>query len=131
MAKQLSSSVLDALLNAVKNGAVKVLLIKNYAAGDSYATVTGNAVANATISSTDFSGPVAGSANARALTFNGKTGTATAVALAAGNGQDHHFAFTDGASTVLWVTDETSEQANGATDTIVFPSLVLTASQPT
>jgi hypothetical protein len=131
MAKQLSSSVLDALLNAVKNGATKVLLIKNYSAGDSYATVTGNAVASATISATDFTGPSAGASSARTLTFNGKSATATAAALAAGNGQDHHFAFTDGSSTVLWVTDETAELANNVGDTITIPSVVLTSNQPT
>jgi hypothetical protein len=51
--------------------------------------------------------------------------------LAAGNGQDHEFVFTDGSARVLWVTDETAELANAIGDTIAFPTLVYTANQPT
>lgn len=129
MPKQVSQSALDAQLNAIKNGATKIMLIKNYTAGDSYATVTGNAVATATISASNFT--LGSSGAARTLTFAaGTTATATGAALAAGNGQDHHIAFTDGISTVLWVTDETGELANSSGDTIGFPSVVLTANQP-
>jgi hypothetical protein len=130
MPKQVAQSVLDAELNAIKNSATRVMLIKNYAAGDSYTTVTGNAVATATITSADFT-LGSGTSNARTLTFGGKSATATSAALAAGNGQDHHIAFTDGSATVLWVTDETAELANAINDTINIPSVVYTANQPT
>lgn len=131
MPKQVSQSALDAQLNAIKNSATKVLLIKNYAAGDSYATVTGNAVASATVGPSNFT-LAAGASNGRVLNFAaGTTALATSGALAAGNGQDHHIAFTDGVSTVLWVTDETGEAANNVNDTIAFPAVALTVNQPT
>jgi hypothetical protein len=128
MAKWVNTSVLDGGLNVVKNSATKMLLIKNYTAGDSYATVTGNSVAAATMASTDFT--LAGT-SARTLTTATKSATATGAALGTGNGQDHHIAFTDGSATVLWVTDETGEAANASGDTINFPSVVLTVNQPT
>lgn len=44
---------------------------------------------------------------------------------------DLHFAFTDGSANVYWVTDETSNQAILAGNTINFPVLTYTSNQPT
>lgn len=121
--------VLDGGLLVIKNSATRMLLIKNYSFGDSYATVTGNAVASVTMAPTDYT--LASSGNSRTLTVAAKSATATGAALAAGNGQDHHIAFTDGSARVLWVTDETGEAANAVNDTINFPSVVHTSNQPT
>lgn len=44
---------------------------------------------------------------------------------------DLHIAFTDGSAKVLWVTDETSNQQVTSGNTINFPQLTYTASQPT
>jgi hypothetical protein len=197
MSKFVNSSVMDAFLNAIKNGATKMLLIKAYTFGDSYATVVGNKLAEATMTSADFT--LATSGNNRTLTTAAKSATAVAAAAAlvadtlatsgttttltltgagwtvnaftnkmltiisgTGAGQEakitsntatvltfpamttapdstSHFrvnedlyvAFTDGAANVLWVTDETSEQAVSVSDTINFPAFVYTQIQPT
>lgn len=123
--------VLDGGLLAIKNNATRLLLVKNYTAGDSYATVVGNAVATATVTSADFT--IANGTNgARTITLAaGKTATASGAALAAGNGQDHEFAITDGSARVLAMLDETGESANQVGDTINFPALVYTSNQPT
>lgn len=128
MPKFAHSDVLDGGPLVIKNSAVKMLLIKNYAAGDSFATVTGNAVASVTMAATDYA--LVSSGSNRTLTSAAKSATATGAALAAGNGQDHHIAFTDGAARVLWVTDETAELADNVGDTINFPAVVYTANQP-
>jgi hypothetical protein len=123
MAKWAHSDVLDGGLNAIKNGATKQILVKNYAAGDSYATVTGNAVATATMTSADFA--IASSGNSRVLTTTAKSATS-----AAGAAGDHHIAFTDGSAKVLWVTDETGEATVNSGDTVNFPALTYTNQQP-
>lgn len=128
MPKFAHPDVLDGGPLVIKNSATKMLLIKNYTVGDTYATVTGNAVASATMAATDYT--LASSGNARTLTAAAKSATASGAALAAGNGQDHHIAFTDGSARVLWVTDETGEAADNVGDTINFPAAVYTANQP-
>lgn len=124
MAKWVHSDVLDGGLNAIKNGATKMILVKNYTTGDSYATVTGNAVATVTMTAADYT--ITASGNNRVLTTGAKSATATA----AGGAGDHHVAFTDGASKVLWVTDETGEVAVNINDTVNFPAIPYTSQQP-
>lgn len=127
MAKWVHSDVLDGGLNAIKNGATHMLLIKAYAAGDSYATVVGNLVADATMVAGDYT--ISSSGNNRQLvTAAGKSATASAGSGAAPN---LHIAFTDGTSKVLWVTDETSDQVITSGNTVNFPQLTYTNNQPT
>ena len=127
MSKWVSSNVLDSGLNYIKNNATKMLLIKAYAAADSYATVVGNSVGEATMTSTDF--VLSSSASNRVLTTAaGKTATASAGSGATPN---LHLAFTNGSSEVIWVTDETSDQVITAGNTINFPQLTYTSNQPT
>lgn len=126
MAKFAHADVLDGGLNAIKNGAIRMLLIKTYAAGDSYATVNGNKIAEAEMTSADFT--LSGAAGAaRALTAAAKSSTASANS---GATPDLHIAFTDNSSKVLWVTDETSDQVITSGNTINFPSLTYTSNQP-
>lgn len=125
MAKYFHPDVLDGGLNAVKTVATKMMLIKAYTLADSYATVIGNKVAEVTMSSADFT--LASSGNNRTLTTATKSATATAI----GGAGDHHIAFTDGTGKVLAVTDETGEAAVAVSDTVNFPALVLTKTQPT
>lgn len=128
MAKYSHSDVLDGGLNAIKSGATKMLLIKAYAAADSYATVTGNKVAEVTMTSTDYT--LSGSDGAARVltTASGKSATASANSGATPN---LHIAFTDGSSKVLWVTDETSDQVVTSGNTVNFPQITYTSSQPT
>jgi hypothetical protein len=126
MAKYAHADVLDGGLNAIKNGATRMLLLKAYAAGDSYATVTGNAICTIAMVSGDYT--LSGADNApRILTVAAKSGTASASSGASPN---LHIAFTDNVSKVLWVTDETSDQVVTSGNTINFPSLTYTSNQP-
>lgn len=126
MAKWVRSGVLDNGLNDIKTNATKMLLISAYSAGDSYATVTANKLAEVTMASTDYT--LASSGSNRTLTVGaGKTATATA---SASGSPDLHIAFTDGAANVIWVTDETSNQAITSGNTINFPAPVYTSNQP-
>lgn len=127
MAKFVHSDVLDNGLNAIKTGATHMLLIKAYAAGDSYATVVGNAVADAAMTATDYT--ITSSGNNRVLTSAaGKSATASA---GSGSTPNLHIAFTDGSAKVLWVTDETTDQVITSGNTVNFPSLSYTSNQPT
>jgi hypothetical protein len=128
MAKYAHADVLDGGLNAIKNGATKMLLIGGYTAGDSYATVVAAKVAEATMTSSDYTLSGADGA-ARVLTTAAKSGTASANS---GATPDLHIAFVDTVnSKVLWVTDETSDQVVTSGNTVNFPALTYTSSQPT
>ena len=126
MAKWVKSTVLDDGINVIKNTATKMLLISAYTAGDSDATVLANALNAAVVMApTDFT--VAASGNNRTLTVvAGKTSTASASAAS----PDLHIAFMTAANAVLWVTDETSNQAITSGNPITFPALVYTTNQP-
>ena len=129
MAKWVRSGVLDNGLNDIKTNATKMLLLKAYTFGDSYATVTGgsNILAEVVMTSGDYT--LASSGNNRTLTTaSGKSATASNSSVA---GDDLHFAFTDGSSAVIWVTDETSNQVITSGNTVNFPQLVYTSNQPT
>lgn len=127
MAKWVRSGVLDNGLNDIKTNATKMMIIKAYTAGDSYATVTGNKVAEVTMVSGDYT--LGSSGNNRTLTVgSGKSATATANS---GATPDLHIAFTDGSANVIWVTDETSDQQIYSGNTVNFPAPVYTANQPT
>lgn len=127
MAKYAHIDVLDGGLNAIKSGAIRILLLKAYAAGDSYATVTGNKICEQTMASGDYA--ISGAdAAPRVLTTSAKSGAASANS---GASPDLHIAFTDNVSKVLWVTDETSNQVVTSGNTVNFPSLTYTSGQPT
>lgn len=126
MAKWARSGVLDNGLNDIKNTATKMQLIKAYTAGDSYATVQGNLVAEVTMTSSDYTLGTSGS-NRTLTTASGKTATAS---VGSGSSPNLHFAFTDGSANVIWVTDESSDQVVTAGNTVSFPQLVYTAQQP-
>lgn len=127
MAKWVRSGVLDNGLNDIKNNATRMYLLTSYTAGDSYATVIAAALnAGVVMAPADF--VLSSSGNDRlCTTASGKSGAATAT-VAAG---DRHIAFTDGAANVIWVTDETTNQAITSGNTINFPALVYTSQQPT
>lgn len=125
--KWVHSDVLDGGLNAIKNAATKMLLISNYANGDSYATVIGNKLAEANMGSGDF-GITSSGSNRVLTTAGGKSATAT---VATTGTPDLHIAFTDGTGKVLWVTDETTNQSITTGNTVNFPQLTYTSNQPT
>lgn len=129
MTKWVNSKVQDDGLNYIKNNCNKIALISTYAANDSYATVTSNLLAEATMTSSDFT--LAGAAGA-ARTLTTAAGKQDAAANAGGGGAAMHFAFLNTTlSEVLWVTDETSDQTITINNPITFPSLVYTSNQPT
>jgi hypothetical protein len=124
MNKYAHSDVLDGGLNAIRNNAIRMLLLKAYTAGDSFATVAGNAICTVTLASGDFT-LSGGDIAARVLTTTAKSGTASA------SGTSTAIAFTDNVGKVLWVTAETSGQAVTSGNTVNFPSLTYTSGQPT
>lgn len=127
MAKWANATVLDGGLTAVKTGATRMILIKAYTAGDSYATVVGNAVATVNpMASGDF--VITGSAGApRVCTVGAKS-----VVAAANSGAvpDLHIALTDGVSSVLLVTDEITDVSVSIGNTVNFPAWTYTIPQP-
>jgi hypothetical protein len=119
--------VLDQGPNFIKTNCTRMVAIKTYAFGDTYATVNGagNILAEATMASTDFT--LASSGNDRTLTTaSGKSDTS-----ANATGAVTHIGFLDVTnSKVLWVTQETSGQTITSGNPVNFPSLVYTAKQP-
>jgi hypothetical protein len=126
MAKYASADVLDGGLDAIRNGAIRMLLLKAYTVGDSYATVTGNKICEVTMAPDDYALSGADGA-ARVLTVATKSGVASA---SSGSVPDLHIAFTDNASKVLLVTDETTDQVVTSGNTVNFPILTYTSAQP-
>jgi hypothetical protein len=128
MAKWAHADVLDNGPAYIRTNCTKIAAISTYTAGDSFATVNGNLLAEATLTSANFTLGTSGSN--RTCTFG--AGVTDASANASGGGATTHFAFLDVAgSKVLWVTEETSDQAIVAANPVAFPSLVYTAQQPT
>ena len=125
MSKWVHADVLDNGPAYIKTNCDKVCDVSAYTAGDSYATVTAAILAEATLTTTDFT--LASSGNDRTLTTaTGKQDTSANV-----SGTASHIAFVDTvASKVLWVTEETSGQSITAGNPATFPSLVYTAKQP-
>lgn len=128
MAKFAHQQVLDNGLNYIKNNCDKIALISSYSVGESYSTVAAKILAEATMTSTDFT--LASSGNNRTLTS--AAGKSDTSANATGGSATNHIAFlnTTG-SEVLWVTEETSGQVVTAGNPVNFPSLVYTSNQPT
>lgn len=129
MTKWVHSDVLDNGLNAIKNNANSMVLIKAYSAGDSYATVNGNVVAEVAMTSGDYT--LGSSGSDRTLTTaSGKTDSAADAN--SGASPDLRIAFRDTVnSKVLWVTEENTDQVITAGNAVTFPSLVYTSHQPT
>ena len=125
MTKWAHADVLDNGPAYIKSNCNKVCVVSAYTAGDSYATVTAAILAEATLTTTDFT--LASSGNDRTLT----TATGKQDTSANATGAASHIAFVDTVnSKVLWVTEETSGQTITASNPVTFPSLVYTAKQP-
>ena len=125
MAKWVNSLVLDGGLNYIKNNATQMLLIRAYTSGDTYGTVVGNQVAAVTTSSSNFT--LYGTTSRSLVTSGSLSAVATASSGATPN---LHIAFTDGSSTVYWVTDESSDQVVNSGNTVYFPAVTYTSNQP-
>ena len=125
MAKYAHPDVLDNGPTYIKTNCNKIAVISAYTSGDSYATVNGKILAEATMASGDFT--LGTSGNDRTLT----TAAGKQDASANAGGAASHIAFLDTVnSKVLWVTEETSGQTIVLGNPVAFPSLVYTAKQP-
>jgi streptogramin lyase len=128
MAKWAHADVLDNGPNFIKTNCNSWVCVATYAAGDSYATVTGgsNILAQVAMTGTDFTNGASGSD--RTLTVaSGKSD-----ASANNTGAATHLVFLDTSnSKVLWATEETSGQTITSGNPVNFPSgIVYTAKQP-
>lgn len=134
MAKWANASVLDGGTDLIRTLAgtaarVKMHVIKAYAAGDSYATVTGNSCGSVDMAAADYVQSGAAGA-ARTTTIAAKN--AVPVTANSGAGPDLHIAHVDSTgSVVLYVTDETSNQVLTAGNTMNIPSHTYAVNQPT
>lgn len=125
MAKWAHADVLDNGPNYIQTNCDKVCVVSAYTAGDSYATVTAAILAEAALTTTDFTLASSGD-DSTLTTASGKQDTS-----ANASGTASHIAFVDTAnSKVLWVTEETSGQTIVLGNPVTFPSLVYTAKQP-
>jgi hypothetical protein len=126
MAKYAHPDVLDNGISYIKTNANKIAVVSAYTFGDAYSTVNGNILAEATMTSTDYT--LGTSGNDRTLTSAAGKSDASANAT----GTASHIAFLDTLnSKVLWVTEETSTQQIQSGNQVNFPSLVYTSKQPT
>lgn len=126
MSKWAHADVLDNGPNYIKNNCNVIVALLAYSAGDSYAAVIAgsNVLAQTSMSSIDFTNGSSGG-NRTLTSASGKQDT-----NADADGDPTHIAFLDTAtSKVLWVTDETGSVSITTGSTVIFPSLVYTASQ--
>jgi len=128
MSKWVHQDVLDFGIDRIKQQANSYRLIKNYAAGDSYATVVGNSIVAAAMAAGDYTLGSSGS-NRTLSVAAGKTGNASGASV---QGDNLHLAFIDTVnSKVLWVTDETTDQVITNGNLVNLPAPVYTSQQPT
>lgn len=134
MAKWANASVLDGGSDLIRTLAgtaarVKMHVIKAYAAGDSYAVVTGNSCGSVDMAAGDYVQSGAAGA-ARTTTIAAKAGVS--VTANSGAAPDLHIAHVDSTgSAVLYVTDETSNQVLTSGNTMNIPSHTYAVGQPT
>ncbi|MFM8899150.1 MAG: hypothetical protein ACKOF9_04270 [Burkholderiales bacterium] len=126
MARWASAAFLDGGLDYLAANATRMLLVSNYTAGDSYATVLANSVAEATMAPGDYTKSSSG-LNRLVTTAAGKSATASA---GTGATPDSHIAFTNGSNAVIYVTDETTNQVVIVGNTVNFPQLTYRSDQP-
>lgn len=121
--------VLDGGLLYLKNNVTKMVLIgAQPAVPPVYATVMATALAEVTLTPTDLTIGGGGGLAPRTLTVAaGKSSTATASSSAS---PELHLIFTNGTDTILWMTDETSNQTIYSGNTINFPAPVYTSNLP-
>lgn len=128
MAKFAHADVLDNGPNYIKANCSKIAVVSSYTFGATYATVSAAILAEATMTSADFT--LSSSGNDRLLTT--AAGKQDASANATGGSATNHIVFLDTTnSKVLWATEETSGQVITTGNTVTFPSLTYTAKQPT
>lgn len=127
MPKYAHIDVLDHGVIHLRDNATRLLLLKTYTAGDSYATVIANKLAEVAMTTLDFA--ISGAdAAPRVLTTTAKPGVTASAS--SGPTPDLHFALTDNVGKVLAVTDETSNQEIVSGNSVNFPSLTYTSNQP-
>lgn len=114
MTKSIHSDVLDAALNIIKNNANRISVCNAQPTTITELTTT-YMLAIKTISSTDFTGPVAGDTSGRKLTSNQHTGVSIT-----NSGNANHVALGDttGSRVLLVTTCTTQTLTSGGTVTI-------------
>jgi hypothetical protein len=131
MAKFASVALLDGGSDVLRTQAatvsrIKMHLLKNYTAGDSYAVAIGNSLGSVDLVPGDL---VQSSASlTRVTTITAKS---IAVGVSSGAGPDLHIGILDSSGSVVHlVTDETSNQVVTSGNTFNVPSWTYTANQP-
>lgn len=124
-----ADGTLDSQLKFIRDNAERVVLLNTYSAADTYATVIAgsNILCSVAIAAGDFDAIAGAAANARRLTLQAQSGTASNTSST----PDLHVAILDdSASLILAVTDETSDQAITSGNTVNFQAWYIEARQP-
>lgn len=119
--------LIDNGLSHMKARGQRVAILRNYAFGDNYATVTGNIVSDAATTPADFT--LGDYGTGRRVTSTAKSGSAAAVTTTAGD--DLHVAVLDDENTaVVYVCDEISNQIITAGNPTTIPEVEYRIGQP-
>lgn len=133
MAKWANAMLLDGgsdLLRTLAGtaGRIKQHVIKAYAAGDSYSTVTGNSCGSVDMAAEDFVQSGA-PGSARTTTISAKS--ITSLSAGSGSAPDLHIALVDSlGGAVLLVTSETTDQVLTAANQFNIPAWTYAVDQP-
>lgn len=122
-------NVLDQGLQYMQTNALQLHLIKNYAAGDAYATVLANSLASSALAGGDkVLGDQTPSTLGRQLATASKTPNSSASSIVS---DDLHVALLDTTnSIVVAVTDETTDQVITSPNPVTIPAINWKLSQP-
>ena len=116
----------DGGLLYIRANCSRMALISSYAIGDSYATVVSRILAVSAMVPTDL--VLSSVGNNRRLTVAGKT---AGSAAASGGGPDSHVVLLyDGATEVLYATEEDAAQSIVAGNAVAIAGFVITRTQP-
>lgn len=127
MAKWVHQDVLDNGLNEIVTNGNQLHVVSAYSAGDNYATVVGNSLINYALAGGD-----------KVLSAHATTGRKVTIAAKSGQNAtasaatpDLHFAVVDSVnSKVVFVTDETSDQAITSGNPVNTPAFEYQVVQP-
>lgn len=139
--KHLNLAVLDGGLTYLRSNALSLVIVRNYATSDSYATATtsisggGKAVGSLSITSANISSPATGAGTSPAVARYITVTPPTTITVGAGNGtttgDDLGLLLTNGSNTILLSTDLTPDSVISVGNILTISAFNITFNQPT
>lgn len=132
MAKYVNPLALTGGLDWIDANVDKIVIVKSYVAGDSYATVTGgtNIIAEVTGGDVVLTISDGATTNSKKIVSSAKSNAAIVNAYSGGGDTHAVWLKTTATAAVVYATDETSEQTFTVTDLMNIPTITLTYAQP-